>query len=106
MFSFSPSIGLAALHPLTERRRKRVGRNTSETGECVRVIRDMSSQERSSDTLEGLSAATLTVAGVKERQSRELIKRYIPVERKKYKKTDKTRVKQLKRRGEKDEKKR
>lgn len=35
MSPFSPSIGLAAPHPLTERRRKRVGRNTSETGECA-----------------------------------------------------------------------
>lgn len=66
MFPFSTSIGLAAPHPLTERRRRRVGKNTSETGERVRVIRDTSAQETDSDILKGLSTATLTVTDVEE----------------------------------------
>lgn len=61
MFPFSTSIGLAAPHPLTERRRRRVGKNTSETGERVRVIGDTSAQETDSDILKGFSTAPLTV---------------------------------------------
>lgn len=38
----SPSTGLAAPRPLTARRRKRVARNTSETGKCASVIRGVS----------------------------------------------------------------
>lgn len=59
MLSLSISKGLAAPHPLTERRKKRVQRNTSETGE--HFIRDVSAQERHADILKALSVATLTV---------------------------------------------
>lgn len=59
MFSLSISKGLVAPHLLTERRKKRVQRNTSETGECF--IRDVSAQERHADILKGLSVATITV---------------------------------------------
>lgn len=58
MFSLS-ATGLAVPHPLTEGRKKRVQRNTSETGKCG--IRDMSAQERHADILKGLSVATVTM---------------------------------------------
>lgn len=65
IFSLSPSTGLAAPRPLTERRKRRAQRNTSETGECV--IRDASAQERRADILKASSAAAVTLMGVGER---------------------------------------
>lgn len=49
--TFSSSTGLAAPRPLAERRRRRVGRNTSETGECVQgVISHISNKQESLDS--------------------------------------------------------
>lgn len=61
-FPLSPSTGLAAPHPLTERRKRRAQRNTSETGERV-----------TADILKASSAATVTAMGVGERCSQSLL---------------------------------
>lgn len=100
MFPFSPSIGLAAPHPLTERRRKRVGRNTSETGECVSS--ETRQHKKETLTFKGF-ANSYPHSDRCERKTIESTKGYIPVERKKRKDI---RKKSQRDRGRKDRRKR
>jgi len=61
--------GLAAPRPLTERRRKRVGRNTSETGECTQAVCECHKWlviTRKKLTFKRLSTVVFTVMAVKE----------------------------------------